>query len=57
MIQTLEILQSDYGGADEYVKKVCGLADEDISKIRNRLLVKESKSDGPGWSWGHVSRL
>jgi hypothetical protein len=57
MIQTLEILQSEYGGVEGYVKKVCGLTDDDISKLRNRLLIKESKSYGPGWIWGHVSRL
>lgn len=57
MIQTLHILESEYDGVEGYVKKLCGLTEEDIIKIRNRLLIKENKGDGPGWIWGHVSRL
>jgi hypothetical protein len=57
MIQTLDLIKSEYGGVESYVKDVCGLTDEDIGKIRNRLLVKGERVDGSGWIWGHVSRL
>jgi hypothetical protein len=57
MIRTLKLIKSDYGGAEKYVKNVCGLTDIDIEKIKARLLVKEEKPDGTGWIWGHVSRL
>lgn len=57
MIQTLEIIKAEYGGVESYVKEVCGLTDEDIRKIRDRLLLKEDRGDGSGWIWGHVSRL
>ena len=57
MIQTIEVIQTQYGGVENYVKKVCGLTDGDISKIRQRLLVDEHKGRELGWIWGHVSRL
>jgi Tyrosine phosphatase family len=57
MIQTLEIIKSEYGDAEGYVKKVCGLTDEGIQKIRDRLIVKGEKDRGRGWTWEHVSRL
>ena len=57
MMQTLEVIDSEYGNVEAYVKKVCGLTDDDIQKIRRRLLIKEEKGDPTGWIWGHVSRL
>jgi len=57
MIQTLEVIKCEYGDVEGYVKKVCGLSDEDIRKIRDRLTIKEETGDGTGWIWGHVSRL
>lgn len=57
MIQTIEVIQTQYGGVQNYVKQVCGLTDGDISKIRKRLLVDEHKGRELGWVWGHVSRL
>ena len=56
MMQTLELIRSQYGGVENYVKKVCELSDEDIEKIRSRLLIKGER-DVTGWVWGHVSRL
>lgn len=56
MAQTLEIIRSEYGDAEGYVKKICGLTDADIEKIQKRLLVKEEKH-ASGWVWDHVSRL
>ena len=57
MIQTIEVIETQYGGVQNYVKMVCNLTEEDITKIRNRLLVDEHKANGLGWTWGHVSRL
>lgn len=58
MIQTLAVIKSEYGGAENYVKKVCGLTDEDVNMIRNRLLINGGETgEGVGWRWGHVSRL
>ena len=57
MIQTLEVITCEYGDAEGYVKKVCGLTDGDIRKIRDRLTITEERGDGTGWIWGHVSRL
>jgi hypothetical protein len=54
---TLELIKTEYDGAENYVKVVCGLSDEDIEMIRNRLLLKRERGDGLGWSWSHVSRL
>ena len=54
---TLEVIQTEYDGVENYVKTVCGLSDEDIARIRNRLLIKAERGDGLGWSWSHVSRL
>lgn len=56
-MQTLDVIKSEYGGAENYVKEVCRLSDEDIQKIRDRLLVKGDRGDGSGWIWGHVNRL
>ncbi|KAF7290925.1 TYR-PHOSPHATASE-2 domain-containing protein [Mycena chlorophos] len=39
MIAFLEMLDSKYGGVEEYVKRVVGLTDEDIVIIRRNLLV------------------
>lgn len=57
MIRTLKLIKSEYGGVVGYVKDVCGLTDEDIRKIQNRLIIKGERADGSGWIWGHVSRL
>jgi hypothetical protein len=58
MIQTLALIKLQYGGAEEYVQKICGLTLEDINIIRKRLLINESVSeDAVGWRWSHVSRL
>jgi protein tyrosine/serine phosphatase len=58
MIQTLALIKSEYGGAEGYVKKVCGLTDEDIIRIRERLLINDGETrERIGWRWGHVSRL
>jgi protein tyrosine/serine phosphatase len=57
MIQTLDMIRREYGSAEDYVKKVCGLSDDDLSKIRSRLLIKGEKGDKIGWTWSHVSRL
>jgi hypothetical protein len=59
MIMTLEVIKAEYDGVENYVKTVCGLSEDDIARIRNRLLVKGDSrgGDGLGWTWSHVSRL
>ncbi|KAI5993629.1 protein-tyrosine phosphatase-like protein [Pisolithus albus] len=39
MTAFLELLERVYGGVEEYVKKYCGLTDEDISRIRTNLVI------------------
>lgn len=56
MIRTLEIINSEYGGVEGYVKKVCGITDDGIQKIRDRLIIRDW-NHGRGWIWGHVCRL
>ena len=57
MIQMLEVIRTEYGDVQGYVKTVCGLTDMDIQKVQKRLLVKGEREDPTGWIWGHVSRL
>jgi len=57
MTQTLDMIRTEYGSVEDYVKKVCGLSDHDIHKIRERLLFRGGKWGASGWIWGHVSRL
>ena len=57
MIKTLEVISKEYGCAEDYVKQICGLSEDDVFKIRSRLLAKGEKGEKVGWSWGHVSRL
>ena len=44
MIAFLRMLDERYGGVAEYLKKVVGLTDEDISVIRKNFRVPTSKS-------------
>ncbi len=46
----LEMVEKRWGGAEGYVKNVCGLTDEDIMKIRKLMIVPTSKP-------GHVRRI
>ncbi|KAI6034580.1 protein-tyrosine phosphatase-like protein [Pisolithus microcarpus] len=39
MTAFLELLERVYGGVEEYVKKYCGLTEEDISRIRTNLVM------------------
>ena len=36
------MLKETYGGAEGYVKKYCGLSDEDIATIRKNLVSDEA---------------
>ena len=40
----LALLQEQYGGAEEYIKRFCGLTDDDINIIRENLLIPRSKA-------------
>lgn len=39
MIAFLSLLQDKYGGAEGYVTRYAGLSDNDITTIRNNLLI------------------
>ncbi|CAI6090594.1 unnamed protein product [Clonostachys chloroleuca] len=39
---TLEALKNTYGGAERYVKDCCGLADEEVMRIREHLLIDKT---------------
>lgn len=39
MIAFLKLVEEKYNGIEEYVKKYVGLTDEDISRIRDNILV------------------
>jgi hypothetical protein len=57
MINTLEMIKSEYGGVESYVKTVCGLSEDDIAAVRRRMLIHDEHGDAKGWRWAHVSRL
>lgn len=40
MLATLEMIKEKYGGAEEYVRRKCGLEDEDLEKIKINLLAR-----------------
>jgi len=54
---TLEVIKTEYDGVENYVKTVCGLSDQDIARLRKRLLIKAERGNALGWRWSHVSRL
>jgi hypothetical protein len=37
----IKLLEERYGGVKEYVRGMCGLSDEDITTIRQNLLVSK----------------
>ncbi|KAF1988861.1 hypothetical protein K402DRAFT_351361 [Aulographum hederae CBS 113979] len=52
MLATLKRVESDFGGAESYVREVCGLSDEDVIRLKRVFLVQDgSVSDE---SRGHV---
>lgn len=68
MLAMLEMVQLKWGGAEGYVKTLCGLTDDDIRKVRDLMVVKENslrpahqrqKSISRAWdaSKGLLSRL
>ena len=42
MIQSLEMLDRNYGSAEGYMRKVCGLGDGDLEGLRRNLVVGEA---------------
>lgn len=42
MMATLQMIQSKYQGAENYLKQQCGFSDEDIHIIRSNILEKPS---------------
>jgi hypothetical protein len=42
MLAMLEMLEKRWGGAEGYVRNVCGLSEEEVEKVKAVLTVKES---------------
>ena len=38
MVATLAMIREQYGGVEDYLKKMCSLTDHDIGNIKNRLI-------------------
>jgi hypothetical protein len=41
MMMALEMLDSEFGGAEGYMREWCGLGDEDLEALRRNLIVEE----------------
>jgi hypothetical protein len=41
MLQSLDMLEKQWGSAEGYMRKECGLGDEDLHKLRRNLIVEE----------------
>ncbi|KAF2622916.1 hypothetical protein BU25DRAFT_351392, partial [Macroventuria anomochaeta] len=41
MLATLEMVDREFGGSENYMREVCGLNDEDLEKLRRALVVKK----------------
>lgn len=41
MLGALEMMDTNFGGAETYMKKNCGLTDEDLERLKTNLLVKD----------------
>jgi protein tyrosine/serine phosphatase len=46
MQRTLEMIDKRWGGAEGYVKEVCGLSDSDIAALRKNLIVPANEAQG-----------
>jgi hypothetical protein len=40
MLSTLEMIRKEFGGPEQYVVQQCGLAMDDVERIRRNLLVE-----------------
>ncbi|EKG15068.1 hypothetical protein MPH_07751 [Macrophomina phaseolina MS6] len=45
MLATLAMVREKYGGAEAYMRTVCGLSEDEIERIRQVMIVSE-KQDG-----------
>ena len=43
MLETLDVLDTQYGGAEAYVRNQCGLDSHEIERIRNNLRGSEQQ--------------
>ena len=37
MLATIEMIKKDFGSADEYMRKNCGLTEDEIKRIRKNI--------------------
>jgi len=47
MVASLKMLRSRFGGAEGYIKGVCGLGEEEIGALRRNLVVSRRNEGGP----------
>ncbi|KAI5796287.1 protein-tyrosine phosphatase-like protein [Peziza echinospora] len=43
MIQFLDILRSEFGGVEGYLKDICGFSDEEVERLREAVVEKDEK--------------
>lgn len=41
MLKSLEMLDAEFGGAEQYMREKCGLGDKELEALRQNLIVKE----------------
>ena len=40
MLATLAMMREEFGGAEGYVKKLCGLSNEDVERIQKNMVAE-----------------
>ncbi len=51
MLAMLEMVEKKWGGAEGYLKSMCGLTDEEIKKVKMVLIMPESTEKRLSWVW------
>ncbi|KUI59009.1 Tyrosine-protein phosphatase [Cytospora mali] len=57
MIGTLNLIWEKYGGVEEFVRKECGLSDEEIEQIQRNLVVDVDEEQVPIVDWEEHRKL
>jgi predicted transcriptional regulator len=43
MLKSLEMLDAEFGGAEQYMREKCGLGDKELEALRRNLIIKEGR--------------
>jgi predicted transcriptional regulator len=43
MLKSLEMLDAEFGGAEQYMREKCGLGDKELEALRRNLIIKERR--------------